>query len=50
MDIQVAREELDFWEHFCDSPAFIAEVGGQESYDLEYAFRFDNFMTLNCTA
>ena len=48
MDIQIARDDLDYWEHFSDSPAFIAEVGGQDAYDVEYAIRFDRFMKLNC--
>ena len=45
---QTAREELDFWEHYSDHAGFIAEVGGQEAYDVEYSRRCAVFFALNC--
>ena len=48
--IETARENLDYWEHYTNHPAFIAEVGGQDAFDAEYARRFDAFMDLNFNA
>ena len=47
---EVAREALDFWEHYADHAEFIAEVGGQKAYDAEYSRRCAAFFTLNCKA
>lgn len=44
---ELARNQLDYWEHYHDHAGFIAEQGGQEAYDAEYSIRARNFFTMN---